>query len=254
MSHPSPSPAIPPWETLRRTTRNLESTLDARITTYSQLPSLIASSPSPLSASRHTQPHLTLDLSHPSPLPQNQTQHQELEHEIQTLLQQLSTSVDHLTSLLDDPTHPPSSSQLHAVQRHREVLLDLERDFTRARSNVRHAIDRRDLLGSVRDDIETYKAQHASDADALLAERGHIDNSHRMLDRTLEQAYATRAELGAQHSLLSDVSTRMSTAAAYVPALNTVISLIGRRRKRDSVILGVLIGSCTVVLLMMVSR
>lgn len=31
-----------------------------------------------------------------------------------------------------------------------------------------------------------YKAAHASDADALLAERGRIDNSHSMMDRTLE--------------------------------------------------------------------
>lgn len=31
-----------------------------------------------------------------------------------------------------------------------------------------------------------YKAAHESDADALLAERGHIDNSHAMIDSTLE--------------------------------------------------------------------
>ena len=32
----------------------------------------------------------------------------------------------------------------------------------------------------------SYKAQHASDSEALLAERGRIDNSHQMMDRTLE--------------------------------------------------------------------
>lgn len=31
-----------------------------------------------------------------------------------------------------------------------------------------------------------YKAAHASDEDALLAERGRLDNSHSMIDGTLE--------------------------------------------------------------------
>lgn len=67
---------------------------------------------------------------------------------------QLSSAVSKLTTILDDPTVPPSSSQLYAVQRHREVLLDFERDYRRSRSNVKQALDRRDLLGSVKVDIE----------------------------------------------------------------------------------------------------
>jgi Golgi SNAP receptor complex protein 1 len=67
---------------------------------------------------------------------------------------QLSSSVDKLTTILDDPAIPPTSSQLYAVQRHREVLLDFERDYRRSHTNVKHALDRRDLLGSVKVDIE----------------------------------------------------------------------------------------------------
>jgi Golgi SNAP receptor complex protein 1 len=67
---------------------------------------------------------------------------------------QLSSTVTKLITILDDPTVPPSSSQLYAVQRHREILLDFERDYRRSRTNVRQALDRRDLLGSVKVDIE----------------------------------------------------------------------------------------------------
>lgn len=54
-----------------------------------------------------------------------------------------------------------------------------------------------------------YKAAHASTTDALLAERGHIDSSHRMTDQLLEQAYETRAEFGHQRNAISGINTRM---------------------------------------------
>lgn len=62
--------------------------------------------------------------------------------------------MEKLTTSLDDPAIPPTSSQMYAVQRHREVLLDFERDFRRSSTNVKQALDRRDLLGSVKVDIE----------------------------------------------------------------------------------------------------
>ncbi|EPQ30429.1 uncharacterized protein PFL1_01955 [Pseudozyma flocculosa PF-1] len=252
MSLPSAAP-VPStsWDALRRKTRNLESTIDARLTTYSQLASKIARSAEDSGGGRH----MALDMSGGGGGAGTAGDDEaELERELDDLLGQLSSSVDALTAVLDDPTQPPTSSQLHAVQRHREVLMDFTRDLRRSKTNVRHARDRRDLLGSVREDIDAYKAQHASDADALLAERGHIDNSHQMMDRTLEQAYATRAEFGEQRTALEGISSRMGGAATQVPGLNSVITMIGRRRRRDSVIMGVLIGTCTVLLLMFATR
>ncbi len=76
------------------------------------------------------------------------------ESEIESLLAQLSETIDQLTKLLDDPNIPPSTLQMHAVQRHREVLLDFQRDYRRLKTNVQHAVDRRDLLGNIRSDIE----------------------------------------------------------------------------------------------------
>jgi Golgi SNAP receptor complex protein 1 len=66
---------------------------------------------------------------------------------------------------------------------------------------VQSALDKANLLRNVRNDIEyvlfvlgmvpradmnsAYKTVHSSDADALLAERGRIDSSHRMTDDIL---------------------------------------------------------------------
>ncbi|CBQ73250.1 related to SNARE protein of Golgi compartment [Sporisorium reilianum SRZ2] len=245
--------ASPSWDVLRRKTRNLESTIDARLTSYSQLASKIARSAdgSANASAGIYADHTTLDMdgsgsasgSAAKRTKQDANEHVELENELDTLINQLSDAVDALTAKLDDPAVPPTSAQLHAVQRHREVLFDFTRDFRRSKTNVRHAIDRRDLLGNVQGDIN-----------ALLAERGRIDNSHAMMDRTLEQAYATRSEFADQRSTLEGISTRMTSTAAQVPGLNSIITLIGRRRRRDSIILGCLIGVLTVLLLMFTFR
>lgn len=42
---------------------------------------------------------------------------------------------------------------MHALERHREVLLEYERDFARTKASLREAEQRANLLGSVRDEI-----------------------------------------------------------------------------------------------------
>lgn len=151
------------WDVLRRKTRNLESTIDARLTAYSSLASKIARSADAPSSSSNPggiySDHTTLDMDGNGAPSSNRTkeemnEHVELENELDALITQLSDAVDALTAKLDDPAIPPTSAQLHAVQRHREVLFDFTRDFRRSKSNVRHAIDRRDLLGNVQGDIK----------------------------------------------------------------------------------------------------
>lgn len=146
-----------PWDALHRKTRNLESVIDARLTTYSKLASKITGS-AEASTSSSANPyadHTTLNMDGSSTQSNiDLNEHTELEVELDDLLNQLTDSVDALTAKLDDPTVPPSASQLHAVQRHREVLMDFARDLRRSKTNVRHAIDRRDLLGNVRGDIK----------------------------------------------------------------------------------------------------
>ncbi|CAO1623153.1 unnamed protein product [Sympodiomycopsis kandeliae] len=237
------------WDSKRRKARALESQLDAKLTAYSSIASAIARG----ERDNHKGNGGAL-----SNLEEGNRgsggDHRQLESQVEDLLSQLSESISSLSQLLDDPELPPSTVQLHAVQRHRDVLNDFERDFRRCRNNVRHAIDRYELVGRVRDDIESYKASHASDQEALLAERGRLDNSHSMIDGTLEQAYATLTDFQQQRQILSNVSNRMNSTLSQIPALNGVMTMIGRRRRRDSVIMGIIIGTLTLLLLMYITR
>jgi len=106
--------------------------------------------------------------------------------------------------------------------------------------------------------FSAYRAQHASDVQAYLDERSHLERSHHMIDETLEyvdytdlrrQAYATQSEFRAQRDTLSSIHGRLTSITGQVPGLQSLISLIARRRRRDNVILALVIGICLVLLL-----
>ena len=173
-----------------------------------------------------------------------------MEAEIQALLVQYSDELDELGTTLNDPLLPPNNTQKHAIQRHRELLLDFEREFFRSKTHVRQVLDRHQLLGHVKQDIHDYRTQHASEVQSYLDERSHLERSHLMMDETLDQAYATQQEFRGQREQLGHTLTRLTRIAAQMPGVQSIISLISRRRRRDTIVLAVVIGVCLVILLL----
>jgi len=109
-----------------------------------------------------------------------------------------------------------------------------------------NTLDQVNLLSGVRNDIDAYKS---SAADSLLAERNRIDSSHGMTDVIIEQAYETRSEFSRQRASLTGINTRIVHVIGTMPGINNLISMIKSRRRRDSIIMGVLIGVCTIIIL-----
>jgi len=131
------------------------------------------------------------------------------------------------------------------------VYQDYAREFRRTKTNVKQALEQADLLAGVRNDIDAYKS---STTDSLLAERGRIDSSHLMTEEILEQAYETRSEFARQRTSLSSINTRMTNVIGAVPGINNLLSMIKSRRRRDSIILGVVIAVCVISLLSYMTR
>lgn len=169
----------------------------------------------------------------------------DLEVEAGQLLEKLEVANRQLGTLTETPDKL-SPSMLRAIQRHVELLQDNRRDLARTKANINQSLDQANLLAGVRNDIDAYKS---SAADALLAERGRIDSSHRMTDDILSQAYETRSEFTRQRVSLAGINNRMVTVLNGMPGLNNLISLIKSRRRRDSIILGLLIGFCAIIIL-----
>ncbi|KAI0363617.1 V-snare-domain-containing protein [Pilatotrama ljubarskyi] len=217
------------YDSLHRQCRTLESLFDTKLTAYARLASSITRNNDDVEASGSSE------------------RWRDLEAEVDELLEKLQEINDELSTVANDTQNPPSPSMLRAIQRHREVYLDYARELRRTKGNVKAALEQANLLSGVRNDIDAYKS---SAADSLLAERGHIDNSHRMTDDMLAQAYETRAEFARQRSTISGINARMQGVLSSMPGINNLLSMIKTRRRRDAVIVGCLIGLCTVLLFM----
>jgi len=82
-----------------------------------------------------------------------------------------------------------------------------------------------------------------------LQERGRIDNSHNVADRVLSQAYAIREDFGLQRETMASVNRRIMGAASQMPGINSLMSRIGSKKRRDGIILGSFIAFCCLVFL-----
>ncbi|KAF9650530.1 V-snare-domain-containing protein [Thelephora ganbajun] len=221
-------------ESLHKQCRTLESLFDNKLTTYSRLAATI------------TRPG-----SHDLESTGSLERWQDLEVELEELLQKLGEINDELDTLSNDASNQTTQTMLRAIQRHRDVHQDNVREFRRTKASVKQALDQMNLLSGVRNDIDAHKS---SAADMLLAERGRIDSSHQMTDEILEQAYETRADFARQRTTIAGINTRMAGVLSTMPGINNLLGMIKSRRRRDSIIVGCLIGVCFVLLLSYITK
>ncbi|CAN3373068.1 hypothetical protein DIURU_005308 [Diutina rugosa] len=147
-----------------------------------------------------------------------------------------------------------STSKLQQLTRHREVLADHRRSAQRIESALQEHRQRNNLMFSVHSGLEAHRQRNAQDREGLnatdyaLDERQRVDGANSLADRLLQSAYETREELWAQRQYLQSAQQRMMGTLASVPGINTLISKIGTRRKRDTIILATVIAVCIILL------
>jgi len=214
------------YDQLHRQCRTVENLFDSKLTSYSQLVSSISQHLDDVEASG------------------SRERWRDLELELDDLLEKLEETNEQLSALANEPD-TLSTSMLRAIQRHAELFQDNARELKRTKTSVKNALDHANLLSGVRNDIDAYKS---SAADSLLAERGRIDSSHRMTDEILEQAYETRADFGRQRTALAGINSRMKSVLDTMPGINNLVNMIKSRRRRDTIIIGVVIGVCIIII------
>jgi Golgi SNAP receptor complex protein 1 len=111
--------------------------------------------------------------------------------------------------------------------------------------------NRANLLSNVRSDINAYRTSNPAQAEAdyMLDERGRIDESHRMADGVLSQAYAINDGFTSQRETLASINRRIVGAASQIPGINNLMQRISSKKRRDGVILGGFIAFCFLMFL-----
>ncbi|OAD52928.1 Golgi SNAP receptor complex member 1 [Eufriesea mexicana] len=214
-----------------RQARHLENDIDAKLVAFSKLgvnsgSKLVNSDEVPLLDEEHV--------------------FENMASEIEALLTKLFSINERMGKL-----QPNGAAMLHTMQRHKEILKDYKLEFSKIRNNFATRRDREDLLGSVRKEIDNYKSVSGLNRrEMYLKENQHIHNSDRLLNDQISIAIETRDHLMTQRQTFKRIQTRLNDISNRFPAVNSIVQRINLRKRRDSLILGLIIGFCTFLMLL----
>ncbi|PSN50901.1 Golgi SNAP receptor complex member 1 [Blattella germanica] len=217
------------WEDLRKQARQLENEIDLKLVSFSKL------------GTGHGGIAYKAESADTVPLLSGEHMFETMALEIEQLLAKAA---------------PPSSALQHTLQRHREILQDYTQEFRKTQSNYRARREREDLLNTVRKDIDNYKSSSGLNRrmDLYLKENEHIRSSDRLLDEQINIAVDTRDHLVSQRLTFKRLQTKINDISNRFPVVNSLLQRINLRKRRDSIILGLVIGVCTILLLMYAFR
>uniref|UniRef100_A0A673UIE5 Golgi SNAP receptor complex member 1 n=1 Tax=Suricata suricatta TaxID=37032 RepID=A0A673UIE5_SURSU len=224
------------WEDLRKQARQLENELDLKLVSFSKL----CTSYSHSSARDGRRDRYSSDT---TPLLNGSSQDRMFETmaiEIEQLLARLTGVNDKMAEYTNSAGVPSLNAALmHTLQRHRDILQDYTHEFRKTKANFTAIRERENLMGSVRKDIDGSGVNNRR-TELFLKEHDHLRNI----------AMATKENMTSQRGMLKSIQSKMNTLANRFPAVNSLIQRINLRKRRDSLILGSVIGVCTILLLL----
>lgn len=226
------------WEDLRKQARKLENEIDLKLVSFSKLGT----------GSGGVYKNSDSDA---EPLLSTEHMFESVSLEIEQLLAKLTTINEKLGDI-GSSEQGSGAAMMHTLQRHREILQDYTQEFRKTQQNYRARREREDLLHSVRKDIDSYKSSSGLNRrmDLYMKENEHIRNSDRLVDDQISIAMETREHLVSQRLNLKRLQTRMHDLSSRFPVVNNLLQLINFRKRRDSLILGLVVGVCTFLLLL----
>uniref|UniRef100_A0A1B6IUB5 Golgi SNAP receptor complex member 1 n=1 Tax=Homalodisca liturata TaxID=320908 RepID=A0A1B6IUB5_9HEMI len=230
------------WEDLRKQARKLENEIDLKLVSFSKLGTGTVttyknndSATEPLLSTEHVFDSVAM--------------------EIEQLLTKLTTVNEKLGEIASSEAGN-GPAMLHTLQRHRDILQDYTQEFRKTQQNYRARRERENLLHSVKKDIDSYKNSNGLNRrmDLFMKENKHIRNSDRMIDEQITIAVETREHLVSQRLSMKRLQTRIHDLSSRFPLVNSLVQRINIRKRRDSLILGLVVGLCTFLLLLYTFR
>ncbi|KAJ2811045.1 protein transport protein gos1 [Coemansia furcata] len=221
-----------PWDQLLRDVRELEMRFDTRIAEYMRF----VQPASPRSAASNSTQGINSSTER-----QSCTQ---LETELKTILGDLEAVIGEMSE-----TVQLQRGSKRVLERHREMYSDYVREFNRYQTNVQAALTRSELLTGSNSD----GSANVADRDRLVQERGRIDQAHTDIDMVLDHAFSVRQDLVEQRSMISGVTSRMVNVTERIPGINLLLGRIRSRKRKEKVVLAIVLSICISILLYVLS-
>jgi Golgi SNAP receptor complex protein 1 len=223
------------WEDLRKQARQHENEIDTKLVSFSKLCSNYVA---------HDQNEISSTTSTSSTF-------ETMSMEIEKLLERLSDINNRMSDVVPSLLGP-NSAATHTLQRHHEILQDYRREFERTKANIRTYQTREDLL--INNSDMTTAGLSSRRQDYYLREMGHLNNSHKSIDTSLEIATMIKKDLSDQKRYLLNITTKINSIANRFPLVNNVLQKIKVKKRKDSLVLGCVIAICLIILLLYMFR
>lgn len=221
------------WEGLRKQARSLENDIDLKLVAFSKL---------------GTNYNSTKPTGDKQPLLGGDSKLEDLQGELDDLLARLGQVNEDMSGYAVGVGVGQSAAIHHTLQRHTEILQDYRQEFKKTASNIAAIVEREDLLSSVQSDISDYRnkenGKRGQAMDSLQREMEHTRNSERLIDEQINIALETRESLVSQREIIKAVQTKLNDITNKFPMINNLVSKINLRKRRDTIILGLVIGLC----------
>ncbi|XP_072379603.1 Golgi SNAP receptor complex member 1 [Diabrotica undecimpunctata] len=215
------------YEDLRKQARQLENEIDLKLVAFSKLGAGIKT---PSTSHADTIPLLS-----------GEDTFEAMSLEIEELINKL-TQINE--TLSEQPV--TGAAMMHTLQRHKDILADLSRDFRKTNSLRESQRQREDLLRGT----DNFRSDGVNNRrDIYLKENQHIHNSDRLVNDQISIAMETREHLTSQRHTLKRLQTRFNDISNKYPVINSLIQRINIRKRRDSIILGLIVSLCTILML-----
>ncbi|XP_034114532.1 Golgi SNAP receptor complex member 1 [Drosophila nasuta] len=232
--------AVSSYDVLRKQARTLENEIDLKLVAFSKIGagSSISSNNSSGSGGNSN--------SDTSPLLG--------EHVFDSLSAEIEQMLDKLSSLNESMSELPAtgSAAMHTLQRHREILQGYRQEFNKIYANHTMRIEREELLrgSGLATSSGSPSISGLSRREMYMKESGHLHSASNMVNDQINIAIETRENLHAQRQAFKRLQTRFNDISNRFPLINSLIQRINIKKRRDSLILGAVIGFCVILLLL----
>ncbi|XP_053645208.1 Golgi SNAP receptor complex member 1 [Cherax quadricarinatus] len=227
----SPEDVKMSFEDLRKRARQLESEIDVKLVSFSKIAASYGTNVAS-SSNSETMALLSGD---------------QMYETIAVELEQLLTALTDINERMNSCPHGSSVATIHTLQRHRDILQDYTHEFQRTNNAIKSRREREQLLGNGRNNGKSLAG--LSRRDLYLKESEHLISSEGMIDEQITIAVETRDHLKSQREAFKMIQTKVNDLSNRFPLVNTLMTKINIRKRRDSLILGSVIGICLTFML-----
>lgn len=218
------------WKALRRKGMANETQLQNKLDQYANMPVMI----SRLSQSQESKENDETKM---------QGMVDKLEKEIDEFLAVLLQIDRDMSSLLEE-SPAVEEYQAHTYERFRAVVQTCNSEYKRTKRTVRQALNRLQLLSTDKKSDDAPSPFGDDGVSTLMSEKASIESSISIIDDTLELAYSTNDSLLSQRNVFEGTEEKTRQIDGAFPRLNQVIKSIGDHKRRDTIVLSLVIAGC----------